>query len=70
MLNLALLTIGAPEEVDLMNASLVDAGRGGYMNSAGSLCHADKILMASRLVKRRRDFSGYKLHLQKSPSSL
>ena len=56
MLDLTVFAIGAAQQVGLINASLVDASRSGYMNSARSSCHAMKIAETCAFVKRHRTF--------------
>src|SRR5580692_2705810 len=56
MLDLTVLAIGAAQQVGLINASLVDASRRGYVNSARSSCHAMKIADTCAFVKRHRAF--------------
>ena len=51
MLDLAVLAIGAAQQMGLVDASLVDACGRGYMNSTCSSCHAEKIAVNCVAVK-------------------
>jgi hypothetical protein len=53
MLDLAVLAKGAPQQMGLVDASLIDACGRGYMNSTRSSCHAEKIAVNCMAVKTR-----------------
>ena len=59
VLDLACVTIGAAQEMGLVDAALVPASRRGYMNCTASSCHG---LENSMVMQDSKLFSGYNNH--------